>query len=136
MADLEAVQNAVRSRFKTLVADVESVSVAYDNAPFTRPEGEMWVRLAVLPGEDQQITMGGSTVTYRMVGVALASIFCPIETGDKAAVELARVIQTTFRRVTASGVEFRSPSITRIGRVGNEYQINVSCPFRHDDIAA
>ena len=132
---VDALHNTIRGRFQTVVATPLSLPTAYDNAAFTRPQAAPWARWTVLPGESFQASFGGATNRYRTPGVAVAQLFVPIETGDKVALEMAQAVKAAFRGVAVGGVTFREPSVTRVGRVDDEYQINVTCPWQADDIA-
>lgn len=129
-----AIHDTIRLRFKTLVADAQSVLVAYPNAPFTPPDSTTtWVRMSILDGESSQIELehnDGST--YRRVGNLVAQIFGPIELGTGALMDLADAIAAAFRRVYVSPVRFRVPSIDTIGRSEGRWQVNVTCPWESD----
>lgn len=133
--DWEALHNVVRSRFKTQIADVQSVTVQYDNAPFTEPEDATWVRWTIVPAQTSLVAIGGTSRRYRTVGLAVASIFVPVESGDALALRLADAVATAFRCVTDTGVVFSSPSVINRGRDENWWQVNVECPFYADDLA-
>ena len=129
----ETLANTIRGRFKTLVVASTGLLVAYDNAPFTPTDGVKWVRFTVLPGDSVQASIGVAK-RFRTVGVAVAQIFLPIDRGDKDALALAETVKLAFRATTVSGVTFRTPSLRRVGRTDNWYQINVNCPFYADEI--
>lgn len=132
MATFETLHNAIRSRFETQVETPQSITAVYDNGPDEHPDDALWVRWTVLPGASNQIELGANP-SYRTVGVAVAQIFQPIKQGDKAALELADVIVTTFRAVTDTGVKFLVPSVRVVGRDGAWWQVNVTCPFQCDE---
>jgi hypothetical protein len=136
MPDSEATANIIRSRFKTQVADAETVEVQYDNAPFDAPNDTLWIQLSILPG-DSILAEIGETKTYRNPGVAIAAIYAPVGIGTKSSLEIADVINAAFRATSDSGVTFRTPSVKRIGRTrdGNSWQTNVSIPFFSDEQA-
>ena len=137
MATQVAVHNIIRSRFKTQVADAESVPVQYPNTEFTAPENSPWIKFMIQHDPTEQITFPApTTVRYRTYGRILAQVFTPLEEGTKEALELARVIEVAFRRVTVSGVRFETPSVLPIGRREGVYQVNVECEWWHDDVAA
>ena len=46
-----AIANAIRSRFKTQVADVLSLATQYDNHKLDNPDNAEWCRLTVKFGE-------------------------------------------------------------------------------------
>ena len=131
----ETMCNNIRSHFKTNVADVVgSTTVLYDNdGANTKPDNARWVRLAIRPATDQQASLG-STPRYRTFGVMIAQVFVPVSEGDQAALALGDIIASAFRGQAVSGVQFRTPIVQFIGRDGDDWQVNVNCPFYVDNI--
>ena len=128
----EATSNTIRSRFKTLIEDAESIPTQYPNAPeITRPDG-LWVMLSIQEGDSVLFEIGGTAKTYRNFGVFAAQIFSPLGVGVGDALALADTIATSFRMVTVSSVEFRVPRVIRLGQTQSAkwYQINLLCPFK------
>jgi len=131
----EALANIIRSRFKTQIADSQSLQTQYDNQNYDNPDNALWCRLTINYGNSLQVEMGGASGNrYRTPGVMTAQLFAPIGNGDKQLLEMADLIKTAFRCITDSGVFFQTPSIKRIGRKDSEWQVNVDCPFYADDI--
>jgi hypothetical protein len=130
-----AIHIAIRSRFKTLVADAQSVATEYDNAPFTPPDGTIWARWSVLDGKSDQVSLRSPTARYRRTGVAIASIFAPLVKGTAAALALADTVVAAFRTVTADSVTYWTPSVQVIGREEPWWQVNVVCPWYSDLLA-
>lgn len=129
----EQVHNAIRSRFKTLVATAQSLTTIYDNDPTPAPStNTTWCRFTILPGTGRRITIG--TYEYRYPGVAVAQLFGPVHRGDKTLLALADAIITAFRSVHVTGIRFESDdgdavSPVRVGVSEGVYQINVTIPF-------
>ncbi len=131
----EAMANAIRSRFKTQVADALSLDTQYDNQGRDNPDNVTWCRLTVKPGQTQQVSIGSPGANRdRTPGVAIAQLFCPIGFGDGNLLNVADSVRTAFRRVSQSGVVFRTPYIQTVGQRQDSWQINVVCPFYADDI--
>jgi len=129
------IANAIRSRFKAQVADVLSLATQYDNQKLDNPDNVQWCRLTISPGQTTQESIGNPAgQRFRTPGVMIAQIFCPVGAGDGGLWDLADSIESAFRCVTDSGVTFRTPYSYKVGRKGNEWQINVNCPFYADDI--
>lgn len=126
----EAMSNTIRSRFHTLIAVAETVDVHYDNEIKNKPADKIWIRLNILPGQTTQVQIGA---TYRTVGIVIAQIFLPLGRGTKNLHSMADKVKTAFRAVTVSGVVFRAPSETNVGRTENWWQLNVTIPFYADD---
>jgi len=129
-----ALANAIRSRFKALVQDTQTVAVLYDNEPEDPPDDAQWIRLTILDGPTRQAEMGGAQTTYRTTGLAVAQVFAPMDAGDGAARQLADVIVAAFRAVTVSGITFRAPSVGPVGADGKWWQLNVNCDFYYDEL--
>jgi hypothetical protein len=131
----ENMYNAIRSRFKTQVADkTAGLVVIYDNAPFTDSDVR-WVRFTIKTGDTTQRTIGAQK-TYRTIGIAIAQIFVPVDQGDRDALQLADTITAAFRSVTDQGVRYQTPSTKNVGRTDQWWQVNVTCPFFADEIGA
>jgi len=131
----ESIANAIRSRFKTQVADAIPLSTQYDNHDTDNPDETSWCRLTIKTGKAQQVSIGNpSAQRYRTPGVMIAQLFCPIGKGDSELKGLADSIIAAFRGVTDTGVTFRTPYMNEVGRKDADWQINVVCPFYADDI--
>jgi len=91
----EALANTIRSRFKTQIADAESLPTQYDNDPTEPDKTGLWCRLTINYGETMQKSIGapGANV-HRTVGVITAQLFSPVGEGDKALLEMADNIKT------------------------------------------
>jgi len=132
--------SAIRTRFKTEIADEYSLEVLYDNAPGDDPSASasltmgLWIRFSVLPGDSDCQEFGGSK-TSRTPGVAVAQIFAQLRQGDRNSLQVADYIKSAFRHVSADGVIYGTPYVRTVGRDNKWYQINVFCPFYSDDIS-
>lgn len=128
----EALHNAIRSRFKTEVADKNAgLVVIYDNAPDPDKDA-LWVRFTVLEGDANQQSLGPPR-KFRTVGVAVGQVFALVDTGDRKALQVADKIKLAFRAISAGGVTYRTPSVKNVGRVDRWWQVNVTCPFYADE---
>jgi len=131
----EAIANAIRSRFKSQVADVLELPTHYDNHKFDNPDNAKWCRLTIKTGETFQMSIGSPDgQRERTHGVMIAQLFGPIGEGDGELREIADAVRAAFRRVTDTGVTFRTPSAHEQGLFSDSWQINVVCPFYADDI--
>jgi hypothetical protein len=132
----ETAANIIRTRFKTLIADAYGLSTQYDNQDYVKSAtASIWCRLTIKEGDTFQVSIGGSNCRDRTPGIVIAQIFTPVGIGDKSAVAMADLIKAAFQRAYDTGVRFRTPSIKRVGRIDSEWQVNVVCPFRFDNIA-
>jgi hypothetical protein len=131
------IVNAITTRFNVEVkANVSGgITVQYDNdGAFDKPEGSRWARASVLLGASFQVSLGENK-RFRTPGLLVVSIFIPNGSGTAAAYEVAALVRTAFRGITAGGVVYTTPYISVIGITeGGEWQLNVTCPFDSDDI--
>jgi len=130
-ATCEDVSNAIRSAFDTLVASHNSVPVFYDNGPPGNIQEPQWVRLSVIHGDPQSVTLG-SKRRVRSAGIATAQIFVPVLGGDQPALQLADLVNEAFRAVHVGGADFLTPAVKTVGADGTHWQVNVSMPFTFD----
>lgn len=131
----ESMCNTIRSRFKTLVADAVPLQTQYDNMKFNPPDNTNWCRLTIVQGSTDQVSIGApSSNRERTLGVMIAQLFAPVEAGDGTILGIADDVRRAFKRVTASGVTFKTPYLAKRGREGDSWQINVMCPFYADEI--
>ncbi len=127
------LHSAIRSRFKTEVADALELTALYDNDSSGAPtDGSAWCRLTILDGKSRAIVCG--VTEYRLVGAAIVQFFGPTGRGDKTLQSYVDTVIAAFRGQTASGVRYGDAYEQRVGETaeGNYYQINVVCPFTAD----
>lgn len=135
MATWQAIEDAIRSRFNTQITIGKNVTTLFDNQDIEPPTIGQWIRFTVTPGETEQVEFGASK-RFRQFGMAVAQVYDEIGKGTQAINLLINAINTSgiFRSVSAGGVVYRAPSILRVGRVGNYYQVNTLIPFYSDDV--
>ncbi len=135
MATFQAIEDAIRTRFNTQITISQNVTTLFDNQDNEPPTTGRWIRFTVTPGETEQVELGSSK-RFRQFGIAVAQIMDEIGKGTKNINLLINAINTSgiFRSVSVGGVVYRTPSVLRVGRVGNYYQVNVLIPFYADDV--
>ena len=126
--------NNIRCKFVEEVTDILGIPTHFDNASFTQPQGSEWVRFSILPESSRQVDFGAAKRRFRVLGVAIAVVSFPIGGGDAGNMEVADAIVDVFRGVTFQGVIFRTPSVSNLGRKGDEWQTEISCPFIQDNL--
>lgn len=130
--DPAAAATAMSLRFDAEVALPNSLLTAYENMPFELPGAEqVWCAWSIRHAEGQGEI---GTRRFSVPGQATASIYIPIETGTADGYSLAGATVTAFRYGRHDGINFGTPSLTRIGRAGPAsstewWQVNVRCPY-------
>lgn len=133
----ETVCNTLRSRFKTLVADVESLTTFYDNEQVDPANlTSTFAIMSVVFGESTQVSAGeDQTAQFRGVGMATVELNGPLGAGDGALLALADKVEIALRRVSISHLTIRTPSTERVGPQGGRYVLVVTAPFYFDHFA-
>lgn len=119
--------DGLNGRFKTQVADTQSVSVEYGNLPYTIPtDGSTWCRFTVATNP----TVRGMIGERGIPGIAFVQIFQPIKTGDASSLALADTIVEKFIGGVEDSISFGAASVISVGDDGRGWwQTNVSLPF-------
>lgn len=127
----EAIHNAIRGRFGTLIETAQSLVTVYDNqTDQSVPEAEIWCRFTVRPGTARQVTLG--VKRFRVPGIAIVQLFNLVGTGDGDLLAMADIIQASFRAVAVDGIHYGTPYVTNAGRDDSYWQVNVTIPFFAD----
>lgn len=138
----EGIANAIRARFKALIASPNSIKVKYDNflrvvdkngTEWDQPQDEIWAKVEVHEADSRQVALGNQK-GFRTAGVMLARLYGPLGLGDKTLRVLADKIVSNFRCVTENSIVWRSPSIRIFGRIEGWWMVNVSCPWYRDTL--
>jgi len=125
----------IRQRFAAEWPNVQpNVPVTYgDSETPDHPDDQSWVRLTVLSGDQNQVSMG-QLRRFRRPGVVVVQIFVPAGSGDGEARELADSVASVFQGRTINGVIFRGTGLNRVGVDGAWVQYNATTPYQADDL--
>lgn len=124
----EIVTNAITKYFDNF-ATSNGIAVHYDNDPTESPVDQVWCKIHVDFGE-KIITGIGQEVLSRVVGILNIIIYSPIGIGVANALNIVDIVTSGFRLIIIdTAIKFQVPKIRRIGRVEDNYQVNVLCPF-------
>ncbi len=94
-----------------------------------------WIRFIIRDGEGKRQTIGSNNPLFRYVGNIIVQIFVAQNTGTKTARELADAMTDIWRGYTGEPcLEFRTSNISVIGETEGWFQINVSIPFKNDEL--
>ncbi len=132
--------NTVRQTFETYIKDKWSITeVAWDNVPFTAPEGCSWIRPALVIDDTANVNIGSlNNPRTRHQGQYVIQVFSPLNEGsgentvvvDKL-IKLLQNIQPHEDILTYAG------TARRIGDEGNGwFQSNVFIPFTADQLGS
>lgn len=122
--------NSITAYFQD-ICDTNSLTVRFDNDPRVTPTSGLWCKFGIDFGTSEQKELGINS--YRNPGNVVIKIKNEIGLGLSDLFAKADIIAAAFRVVDVSGIIFRVPRIVKVGRVEDNYQVNVICPFFIDN---
>lgn len=124
----EAITNLISTKL-ALVATANSYTVRYDNDPTATPQGN-WILAQIQFGSKNRIE---SPSLDRTIGQLHLEVKTEYGRGSAPALAIADVISLAFEGIALNNVKFNVPRVIVVGRVDNDFQINVICPFHADE---
>lgn len=106
--------------------------VFYQNVAYN--EDEEFIRVNILTGTRYQASLGGTVNTYRIPGVVIIQIFCPLNKSTIRSLYLSDLIITFLQSQVIGSVNLKTPYISFQGSEKSFYQVNMTCPFYVDNI--
>lgn len=113
------------------VADTNSLTVRFDNDPRATPTSGLWCECNIDYGDSGQKELGINS--YRNFGNFIIKVKNDIGLGMGNVLSIVDIIATAFRTVDIGNIIFKVPKIVKVGRIEDNYQINVICPFHIDN---
>src|SRR5512143_941774 len=104
----DAQRQAIEERFHDNWTATPLSKVAWDNVAFAPPPNDEWVRLSIVGGDSNRMTIGSSL--HRSVGIIYVSCFVPVAKGSARAFALADAAAAIFRDAEFNGILCRSPA--------------------------
>ena len=126
----ESITNSITTYFLD-VCDTNSLTVRFSNDPRATPTSGLWLEFNIDFGNSEQKELGINS--YRNPGNVTVKIKNSIGLGVGGVLEVADVIASAFRTVDIDSIIFRVPRIINVGRIEDNYQMNVICPFFVDN---
>lgn len=127
----EDITNAITTQVASLMQS-KNYTARYDNDPTATPKSGYWCHVSLSFGNADQIELGGGL--FRKVGILTIQIVGPVNEGSKTFSTMADIIVAFFKNLTIGGyIKFRSPRIENVGRIGDNWNVNVLCPFHADE---
>ena len=132
----QTTEDTIRQRWVVQIVGntTPALPTIYENQERDKPQIGHWARLAIIPGESRQVSIGDTSIRFRRHGIIMVSLFEEIGRGTKNLNILADQVVVAFRSLIISSIHYRTPTIVRVGRTANWWQLNVDCPFFSDEI--
>ncbi len=126
--------STIRTYFETnWPVQQPSVNLYFGDVDLDPPDTEPYVRLTIVPGAQQQVSMG-QTRRFRRVGIASVEIRVPAGSGDGEAQELGDSVAVVLQGRTVNGVILRGTSLQRVGPEGAWMVYNAATPYQADSL--
>jgi len=128
----QSLANSINTYFAAAVAVVYGYVVRYDDDPRATPTSGLWCEVLIDFGDSQQKEIGINS--YRNIGNLTVRIKQEVGLGMSNLLVAADRIATAFRSIDVdNSVIFNVPRIAKNGRVDDNYQVTVTCPFHYDE---
>jgi len=127
----ESLVNQLTSYFQD-IADINNLIIRYDNDLRATPAENLWCEYNIDFGNAEQSEIGIDS--FRNVGNFNVKIKNKIGLGIGELSEKTDIIATAFRRKNLNRIIFEVPKVRNVGRINDDYQMNVICPFFVDKI--
>lgn len=110
--------------------------IEWDNSDFDPSNAqEPYVSLLIQGHSARQAELGKPTNVHRHFGDIIVMVFTPLDQGSAVAKGLADDAANIFRsKFIGSGIVTRSPHVSRVGRIGAWFQVNVTTRFHRDTV--
>lgn len=109
--NLNTVRSTIEARLATELALNPALPVVFHNQPYTPTPGSSWVQCLVGFGNNNFLTMGGTTGSSNsVIGVIVVNIFTAKGVGPGANYTIGKRIRDLYNRVVVSGVHFDPPT--------------------------
>jgi len=123
--------NQLTSYFQD-VANTNNLIVRYDNDPRTTPVSGLWCRCNIDFSNTEQKEIGINS--YRATGNFIIEIYYSIKIGISSILRQIDILVVYFtNEIINEFIKFKVPKVVKIGRVEDNYQINIICPFFVDE---
>ncbi len=126
----ERTANQITTYFQG-IADTNSFVVRFDNDPRDTPADDVWYLASVDFGVANQHELG-TTTSFRVVGNFSVRSQNITGAGIGVLLENSDTITAAFRAINVDRIIFGIPRINNTGRIGDNFQINITCPFMID----
>jgi len=109
--NLNTVRATIEGRLATELALAPVLPVVFHNQPYTPTPASSWVQCLVSFGNNNYLTMGGTTGSSNsVIGLVLVNIFTAKGVGPVANYTIGKRIRDLYNRVIVSGVHFDPPT--------------------------
>ena len=108
-------------------------AVAWNNVGFNPKNLDEYVFLNVAHASGTIASLGtGVDIQTRRTVVFAAQIFVKHNTGQARADALAEIVLDFMESAKLTGIRFRDPGLTEVGRVNEWFQVNANCTIEYD----
>ena len=109
--NLNTVRATIEARLATELALSPGIPVVFHNQRYIPTPGSSWVQCLVSFGNNNYLTMGGTTGSSNsVIGVIVVNVFTAKGVGPGANYTIGKRIRDLYNRVIVSGVHFDPPT--------------------------
>lgn len=122
----QSTANSINTYLQT-VADTNGYVIRYDNDSRDTPTDALWLEATISFGDSHQKELGINS--YRNFGDLIITIKNSIKLGIGELLGVADIIGAAFKSIDIGIIIFRVPSIKNNGRVNDNWEVEITCPF-------
>jgi len=124
----------IRVRVREQWGTPQSISVGYDNFPFTQPANTLHAEASVVFGSGvTEFAEVGRSDYLSAEGELEVVIRAPTASGEETALEAADALASEFRSVIVGTIHFGEPRVEKRGISGAFFEVVVHAPFWAED---
>jgi hypothetical protein len=127
----ERLTNQITTYFQS-IADSNNLIVRYDDDCRDTPSNELWCFCSIDYGSCNKSSIGANR--FRNIGNLNIKIKNPIGLGISEILSTADIVANAFRNINLNNIIFEVPRVRNVGRIKDDHQYNVICPFFSDRI--
>lgn len=123
------ITDSVATNFDRIANDVNLIA-RYQNDSRATPADALWCKVSVDLGKPIQLEIGGRfNGSYRYIGNLNVRIKNNFGLGLNNLLNIADIISSAFKAKKIRLINFQVPRIVNVGRIQDDYQVNIICPF-------
>lgn len=113
-----------------------SITVRFENDFRVQPTSGTWCYSMIQYGPRERVDISARPARYRVRGNLIVSVLTQITDGMSSLLTIVDTISDHFNSVTISGITFRTPTVSQVGRSsdGLWWRVDISLPYIADEL--
>ena len=126
----QSITNSITTYLQD-ICDINNFVIRFDNDLRSTPTDSLWFECKINFENSEQKELGINS--YRNPGNVIIKIKNELGLGLADLLAKADIIITAFRTINIGSIIFRVPSIKNNGRIEDNWEVEITCPFYVDE---